>query len=222
MSGTDGPASARAVEHLRSRILSGELEPGARIRQDEIAAELGSSRLPVREALQVLRHQGLVSLRPNAGARVMAYDRAECDLIYRIRERAEPVILEAGVAGLSEEALAEMESIQERIEEHPDVETFLVLDRAFHRISYSGCAMESMLELVDRFWDTTQHYRRTYSTLTNEDGWWAVETEHRMLLAALRDRNAELAGHVLEGHIRRSRLLLAAHPEVFPGPDGQS
>jgi DNA-binding GntR family transcriptional regulator len=212
-------ASARVVEHLRARILSGELAPDERIRQDEIAAELGSSRLPVREALQILRHQGLVRLRPNAGARVMPFDPHECDLIYRVRERVEPVVLAESVPALTTEALAEMTELQARIEADRDPETFLALDRQFHRLSYTGCAMESMLEMVDRFWDTTQHYRRTYSTLVEDDAWWIVDSEHRLLLAAIGEQNAELAAHHLEGHIRRSRIRLAALAGAvgFPG-----
>lgn len=212
---TDRFASGRVVDLLRARILSGELAPGARIRQDDIAAEIGSSRLPVREALQILRHQGLVELRPNAGARVMAYDPAECDLVYRVRERVEPIVLAESAPRLTPETLDEMEAIQQRIEAERDLSSFLELDRRFHQLSYSACPMTSMIEMVDRFWDTTQHYRRTYSRLMGEDGWDAVDAEHRLILSALRDGEAAMAAHVLEGHIRRSRLRLASHPEAF-------
>jgi DNA-binding GntR family transcriptional regulator len=197
------------VEHLRARILSGELPPDARIRQEEIAAELGSSRLPVREALLILRHQGLVRLRPNAGARVMPFDPEECELIYRVREQVEPIILAESVPRLTEETVAELEALQEEIAATRDVEIFLDLDRRFHRLSYAGCPMESMLEMVDQFWDTTQHYRRTYTRGVDEDGWWVADAEHRLMLAAIRSGDGAQAGHVLAGHIQRSRLRLA-------------
>ncbi|MCR1782436.1 GntR family transcriptional regulator [Nocardioides carbamazepini] len=228
-------ASGRVVEHLRALILAGDLAPGARIRQEEVAAELGSSRLPVREALQILRHQGLVRLRPNAGATVMPFDPAECDLIYRVREQVEPIVLMESVPRLTAETMAELAALQGRIAQTRDVEQFLALDRSFHLLTYSGCPMESMLEMVERFWDTTQHYRRTFTRLLDgdetaegEDGWWIVDAEHRLLLAAVRSGDALHAGHILAGHIQRSRLRLArvtgqstgepAAPPVSPGP----
>ena len=57
-------ASQRVAEAIARRILSGKLPPGARITQDELAEELGSSRIPVREALRILENRGLVTLRP--------------------------------------------------------------------------------------------------------------------------------------------------------------
>ena len=205
-------ASGKVVEHLRALILSGELAPGARIRQEEVAAELGSSRLPVREALQILRHQGLVRLRPNAGASVMPFDPVECDLIYRVREEVEPIILAVSVPHLTEEQVAELSRLQEEIAHTRDVEEFLDLDRRFHLLSYAGCPMDSMLEMVERFWDTTQHYRRSYTRLLDgegEDGWWIADAEHRLMLAAIRIADGAQAGHVLAGHIRRIRSRLA-------------
>lgn len=206
-------ASGKVVEHLRGRILSGDLPPGARIRQEEVAAELGSSRLPVREALQILRHQGLVRLRPNTGASVMPFDPAECDLIYRVRGEVEPIILAESVPHLTEEQVAELSRLQEDIAQTREVEEFLDLDRRFHLLSYAGCPMDSMLEMVERFWDTTQHYRRSYTRLLDgegEDGWWIADAEHRLMLAAIRAGDGAQAGHLLAGHIQRSRLRLAS------------
>jgi DNA-binding GntR family transcriptional regulator len=136
-------------------------------------------------------------------------------MVYRIRERVEPIVLLESSPHLAPEAIDRMAAIQERIEAERDLETFLELDRAFHELSYSACPMTSMVEMVDRFWDTTQHYRRTYSTLMGEEGWRAADAEHRLILDALRVGDHDVAAHVLEVHIRRSRLRLAAHPEVF-------
>jgi DNA-binding GntR family transcriptional regulator len=63
-------ASQRVVDVLAERILTGQLRPGDRIKQDELAAELNMSRIPVRDALRTLETRGLVTLRANAGARV--------------------------------------------------------------------------------------------------------------------------------------------------------
>lgn len=212
-------ASGKVVEYLRALILSGELAPGARIRQEEVAAELGSSRLPVREALQILRHQGLVRLKPNAGASVMPFDPAECDLIYRVREQVEPIVLAESVPHLTAEQVARLNDLQAQIAGTRDVEEFLALDRRFHLLAYAGCPMESMLEMVERFWDTTQHYRRRYTRLLEPDdeGWWIADTEHRLMMAAIRVGDGSQAGHVLTGHIQRSRIRLAGASTSISG-----
>ncbi len=76
-------ASHRIADQLREQILSGELAPGERIRQEEVAAALGASRLPVREALRILHSQGLVVIRANSGAWVSQMDLDECQLTYK-------------------------------------------------------------------------------------------------------------------------------------------
>jgi len=73
-------ASQRIAETVRERILTGQLKPGARIRQDELAGELSSSRLPVREALRILQSGGLVTLKSNRGAWVTSLDQRDCEL----------------------------------------------------------------------------------------------------------------------------------------------
>ena len=75
-----GAASARVAAYLRDLILRDELEPGDRIRQEEIAERLGASRLPVREALRMLEAEGLTEHEPNKGARVPRLSMHEVDV----------------------------------------------------------------------------------------------------------------------------------------------
>src|SRR5438477_9869355 len=87
-----GEAVARAVEELRNAIRTGELAPGSRIAQVDLARRLGTSRLPVREALRQLHHEGLVAFVPNAGARVVEFKASELEEIYQLREVIEPML----------------------------------------------------------------------------------------------------------------------------------
>jgi DNA-binding GntR family transcriptional regulator len=129
-------ASQRVADELRERILAGRLAPGTRIIQDELAGELNTSRLPVREALRILESRGLVTLRANQGAWVTSMDVRECGLSYRIRERLEPLLLAESAPRLSDEDIDAMAAVQERIEATEDVEEFLVLDRRLHWAVY--------------------------------------------------------------------------------------
>lgn len=209
-------ASQRIAEALRERILAGELSPGTRIIQDELAEQLQTSRLPVREALRIVQSWGLITLRANQGAWVTRMDRRECELNYKMRERLEPLLLAESAPRLSEEDLAELTELQERIESTEDVEQFLVLDRQLHWTTYRHHQAEELASIVARLWDTTQHYRRAFTRLTGARRGWIIRAEHRLLIEALRDRDHASAEHILQLHIRRTRVELANHPELFP------
>jgi DNA-binding GntR family transcriptional regulator len=210
-------ASQRIADQLRERILSGALPPGARIKQDEIAAELHTSRLPVREALRILQSAGLVTLRANQGAWVTSMDLRDCQLSYRIRERIEPLLLAESAPGLTDDDLAELDELRTRIEQTEDVEQFLMLDRRLHWTTYRHHGADDLAAMVARLWDTTQHYRRAFTGLTLARRSWVINAEHRLLIEALRDRDVPLAERILSLHIRRTREELSRHPEVFAG-----
>ncbi|WP_168531808.1 GntR family transcriptional regulator [Streptomyces sp. NBC_01462] len=208
-------ASRRIADQLRERILDGRLPPGSRIIQDELADELHTSRLPVREALRILEAKGLVILRANQGAWVTRMDMRECELNYQIRERLEPLLLAESAPRLSPEDINELSRLQDRIEQTDDVEEFLVLDRELHWATYRHHKAEELASIVARLWDTTQHYRRAFTRLTGTHRRWIISAEHRLLIEALRDQDFTSAQHVLELHIRRTRVELSKHPEVF-------
>jgi DNA-binding GntR family transcriptional regulator len=206
--------------YLRDLILRDVLKPGDRIRQEEIAERLGASRLPVREALRMLEAEGLTEHEPNKGARVPRLSMHELDVIYRMRERLEPVALAESMPGLEPEDLDRLEDIQRQIERNTDLDRFLELDRAFHLGTYAGCRIDPLNAIVTRLWNSTQHYRRAYVALVGQDRMWVVNSEHRLLLDAVVRRDSPDAERFLEGHIRRTRIELAHHPAVFGTGDG--
>ncbi len=221
-SNTDGRdfavASHRAADQLRSWILDSELPPGHRLRQEELATTLGASRVPVREALRILESEGLVTLKPNSGAWVARLDMQECDAVYRVRERVEPLVLAESMPELTPAIHQRLEAIQTDIEENSDGEHFLALDRELHLLTYEGCRIDVLNTMVRRFWNTTQHYRRAFFWLAKADRMWVVNTEHRLLIDAIRRNDQERAGALLAGHIRATRIELLKHPELFEPP----
>jgi DNA-binding GntR family transcriptional regulator len=208
-------ASERVAAHLREAILGGDIKPGERLRQEEIAERLGASRLPVREALRMLEAEGLTELEPNKGARVPLLGSREVDLLYQMRERLEPLALTESMPGLGEAELNRLGQIQSRIENWPGVPEFLAFDREFHLLSYSRCEMEPLFTIVTRLWNSTQYYRRAYMMISGAGKPWIVNAEHNLLLDALRRGDLTDAGLCLQGHIRRTRVELLRHPELF-------
>lgn len=85
--------SERIASEIRSAVLSGEMRPGMRIRQELLAAHFGASRIPVREALKQLENEGLVVMAPNRGAWISDVNSDESIEIYKIREAVEPLAI---------------------------------------------------------------------------------------------------------------------------------
>lgn len=210
-----GTASARVAEALRTEILGGVLPPGSRIRQEEVAARLGASRVPVRDALRILEADGLVTLVANTGAWVAQLSLAECEENYQIRERVEPLLLRYAAPRLTDDLLASLEELAIEMQSSTDVEEFLRRDREFHLLSYSTAETGVLGDLVQRMWNTTQPYRRAFAMQLDRRSWRVVHDEHHMITAALREHDITGAERVLEGHIRRTRRQLSRHPEIF-------
>lgn len=208
-------ASARIADHLREEILRGELRPGDRIRQEEVAERFGASRLPVREALRMLEADGLTEHEAHKGARVPRLSQHEVEVIYQMRERLEPLAIIESLDLLTADDRDRLEDVQRRIEENDDVDRFLELDREFHLLTYSGCAIDPLMSMVRRLWNSTQHYRRAFVALSGPGRMWVVNAEHRLILDAVERRDPVDAERHVSGHIRRTRIELSHHPEVF-------
>lgn len=202
-------ASERVAAYLRTAILNGSIAPGERIRQEEIAERLGASRIPVREALRMLALEGLTELVVNKGARVPTLDTHQLDVVYRMRERLEPLALTESMPHLSAIQIDELAEIHHQIEANTDIPEFLRLDRAFHLLTYSGCQFDQLLNSVTRLWNATQHYRRSFMTLAGPERRWVVTAEHALILDAIQRQDPVDAERYLSGHIRRTRIELS-------------
>lgn len=215
----DNVASHRIADSLRTAILDGSYRPGERIRQEDIAARSGASRIPVREALRMLAAEGLVTLVANSGAWVTRLTMAECTETYLIRERLEPLLLRISMPFLAEPVIGRMGELAGAMESAASVQEFLRADREFHLSSYAGAAPGETpgetWHIIHRMWNATQHYRREFAERAAKDGLRVTHLEHRLLLDCLRRQDADDAERVLVTHIRRTRLELQKHPEIF-------
>ena len=163
----------------------------------------------------MLETEGLTQLEANKSARVPALDRDELDVVYEMRERIETLALRLSLPYLTSEQEQELYSIQDQIEHNDDVGRFLELDRRFHLGTYSGCPSDELLTTVTRLWNSTQHFRRGFVVIGGADRRWFVNAEHRLLLDAISWRDTIDCERYLAEHIRRTRIQLAEHPELF-------
>jgi len=215
------PVSQTIFRGVRDRILSGELAPGARILQESIAEEYGVSRIPVREALRLLESAGLLTLKPHSGAHVARVDVEEGIELYRLREVVEPLLLEESVRRLTDEQKAEIVARARAVEEHAgDASRWLMEDREFHLATFVGARKGHTRELVQRFWNQTQHYRRAHISGMTAEQLEVVHMEHRLIVDAILRGDAVEAAERQRSHIRRTRVDLvrreAEAAEVAP------
>lgn len=207
--------SQKIANLLKEDILSGKYPPGVRMRQEDIAEQFGASRSPVREALRILEAEGLINLVAHTGAWISHLSLSECEEMYQLRERIEPLLLRLSIPHITDSIISELEDLVLQMESTQDVETFLRLDRQFHLLSYSKAETILVGEMVNRLWNTTQHFRRAYSQMMAATSFKPAHYEHHLLLNSIIKRDLDDAERILLGHIRRTRLELAQHPDVF-------
>lgn len=218
--GNRGSSGQRVADALRTAILAGEYAPGTRIRQDRIAADLDASRAPVREGLRILEAEGLITVVANTGAWVSALTLAECEELYQIRERLEPLLLRQNMPVLTSADVDHFNKLAHAMEQASDADEFLELDRSFHLGMYERQATLILHATTVQLWNRTHHYRRAFTRMFRSSGDVYVHYDHHLLVDALRRDDADEAERVLAAHIRRTRHSLAPHPELFTTEQG--
>ncbi len=205
---------------LREAILDGRLAPGTPIRQEALAQQLGTSRIPVREALRQLESEGLLTLVPHSGARVARLDLKELIELYRLREALEPMAIAESATRLSDGQLVELRSLAALIEaSRADLQAWIRHDRTFHLLSYDAAPFPRLQRMVHGFWNTTQQYRRAHVSRFDDHTFDIIHMEHRMIVDALERHDPVDAAERQRSHIRRTRLSLTERAdELFKKP----
>ena len=208
--------ATHVADQIRTMILDHRLKPNEPLLQDKIAQELGTSRIPVREALRLLENEGLVVIRSHSSARVAQMDFAECVEIYKIRQRIEPLALQESIAHLSNAQIKNVISLAESLGAPDSIgAVWLERDRLFHLGTYAGITSPRLLNLITNYWNSTQHYRRAVvSTFTELDHQIAF-CEHTLLVDAVKTQNADVGEDILRIHIARAGRRLSNNSELF-------
>ncbi|MEM9853691.1 MAG: GntR family transcriptional regulator [Pseudomonadota bacterium] len=205
-----GSATLKAAEALRELIFKGILPPGSDHLEAELADRLGLSRTPVREALARLEAQGLVSIRPRRGARVIGLSARDMDDVYEILTALEATAA-ARAAALrpADAALSPMERAIEEMDralEIGDLDVWAAADEAFHSALVTLSGNGRLIEAAAIYADQVRRARMITLRLrppphrSNED--------HRAVLAAIRAGDSDLAHRLHAGHREAARKLL--------------
>ncbi|MGW3595204.1 GntR family transcriptional regulator [Streptomyces sp. NPDC005167] len=233
MASTEGLHAARARgrntrqlvhELLRSRIISLDLEPGAALSENDLAAELGVSRTPVRESLILLGEEGLVDVYPQLGTFVSRIRERDIASAQFIREALECAALRDGVTKATAHDVAELRALlvaQTEAEQREDPEAFFRLDEQFHaRLMAVGGHAEAW-PVVSQAKAQLDRARRLSLPLTQQLS--LLISQHTAVVDQLEQHDPQGADQALRGHLRQVftdvETIRAQHPELFSDTD---
>jgi DNA-binding GntR family transcriptional regulator len=188
------------AEVLREAITGGHLRANEPLPQDEIAAQLRVSHIPVREALRQLQSEGLVDYQPNRGATVSALTPEEIREIYDIRAILETAAVRQAASRLSEATLAQAGRILDAAEAATDGAAWGSHDVDFHQLIYDLEGRPRLHELIAGLLRRVDRYWLTHGLMLKHRH--EFEQEHRALLEAMRRRDAESAARLLAEHLK--------------------
>jgi DNA-binding GntR family transcriptional regulator len=204
--------SEEVADHVRTRIMSGEVRPGDFIRLDETAASLGVSVTPVREALLTLRGEGLVDLVPRRGYLVSPMSRQDVEDIFWLQATLSKRIVDRALTHFDQEGLDLHETFVDAFEaaavagdSDGVVRSQYSINRSINRASRS--------DKLSRFLSNAARYMpyRLYA----DDAEWrqGAIRDNRLMLQALRERDRDLAHSVVEAEFEGGARLLISHLE---------
>jgi DNA-binding GntR family transcriptional regulator len=218
-----------AASELRAAIVRGDLAPGAKIRQEATAQELGISLIPVREALKTLASEGVVTYQPQRGYFVTELPNDAIRHIYVVRSLLETEAERDAVPRIGQQDTAAMRAhllTQERAADDRDAVTMIAANRGFHFTIFERCENPWLVRLVTQLWDTVDPYR----VLSYRQMWLQADervipteilAEHERIVVALEKRRHDRALRLLEQHRERSETFLKALVNRSPTPDNQ-
>jgi len=184
---------------LKTAILNGQLVPGQALVESELAAQLGVSKTPVREALKTLESTGLVVIRPYAGASVRVYTEDDALAIYDMRLLLEPEAVRRSLA--SGVDFDSAESALARARAAGDGSERSIANRDFHRSLYEHCGNPLLLRTLDGLRD--QIALISAGSWARSASWEEEADEHDLILELARSGDPDAAAQLAKDHISR-------------------
>lgn len=204
--------SERVYRALREQIFSGELPPGSRLVELQLASRYQTSRTPVREALKRLTAEGFVAVDPVRGMVVRDMDPAQIEEIYEVREVLEGLAARLAARRASEADLAKLNLLMEMMEESSRTrrwQAVVQVNMKFHEVIYLTSGNHRLYETAHALQEFVERFSSV--AFTKPERLTMVLAEHRELVAAIASRDEARAEAVARQHLVAARKNLAAH-----------
>ena len=200
----------QVAERLRTRIFAHELQPGSWIDEQALALEYGISRTPLREALKVLAAEGLVVLKPRRGCYVTELSEQDIDEVFPVMALLEGRVAEEAARRITSADFSRLEAIHAELEKHAaanNADRFFEANQRFHTALQDIAGNRYLAQLIDDARKVIKLTRR--DSLRLEGRLKQSLAEHREILEALRDKDADRARQSMHDHLISGRTALA-------------
>ncbi|WP_407657960.1 GntR family transcriptional regulator [Marinobacter orientalis] len=187
------------VKHLREAIIAGKLDEGEPIRQDDIAQMFKVSKIPVREALKRLEAEGLVMFQRYKGAVVTKISEPELAQMFEVRVLLEVKAVRLALPHMTEATFAQAERICQEFMDESNVGRWAELNWEFHACLYEPAQRPFLISLIRSIHDKVERYLRLQMALS--DGKERADREHRAIIEACREGDADKVADMVERHL---------------------
>lgn len=205
-----------AFQKLRQAILRGELTPGQRLMEIQLAEQLGVSRTPVREAIRMLEQDGLAVMIPRRGAVVAKISGKNLRDVLEVRLALEELAVQLSCVRMEEEdftALAEANQVFAETVTGEDIVRMAEADEQFHDIIYRASDNERLVQLEMQMREQMYRFRIEHLKEKNKRG--QLVESHREILESLRRRDADAATRAIRSHIKAQEVIVMKKIEEF-------
>ncbi|MFR9798844.1 GntR family transcriptional regulator [Streptomyces sp. MS06] len=190
-----------AYESLHEAIVAGHLAPGERVNMDELARNLGVSKIPIREAVKRLESEGLLASRAHSGVVVTRVDKTESHGAFLAREVLDGLVARLAAERADDRLLADLQGVQDRMRgalRTKDTDELHRLNSEFHRLLAEASGYHILAEVTECLLVTIRRYRVTAPR--DIPNWSAVIAEHDEIVDALRRRDSVAAEAAAKAH----------------------
>lgn len=188
----------QVLNKLMDWIMDGKLKMGEKLNTEELARQLGVSRMPIREALKSLEKMGLAESIPYVGVKLVSLEQEDVLQIYLMRQLLEPLAAGEACKKITEEQIHELEEIHKEYipiveADEIDAKKLYLQNRKFHFAIYSISEMDRVCAMIESLWDTLSFFKLIYGrdVIKNTNGTKNMIAEHQGYIDALKDRDAE-------------------------------
>ena len=195
---------------LRQAILKGELEPGERLMEIQLAERLGVSRTPIREAIRKLELEGLVLMIPRKGAEVAKISESNLRDVLEVRRSLEELAIDLACQRITEEELDELNKAEVDFKaaiENGDAMQIAQTDESFHEIIYNSTKNQKLVQILNNLREQMYRYRLEY--IKDADKRQVLMVEHEHILRALKVRNLAEARMAAREHIDNQEITVS-------------
>ena len=195
---------------LRQAILKGELAPGERLMEIQLAERLGVSRTPIREAIRKLELEGLVLMIPRKGAEVAKISEKSLRDVLEVRRSLEELAIELACQRMLPDAVEELEQRQEEFKNavlNGNPMEIAETDEAYHDVIYKGTCNDRLIQMINNLREQMYRYRLEY--IKDEDKRQILLLEHDHILEAVRRRKVEEAMEAMREHIDNQEITVS-------------